>query len=548
MEPIKKRIRRKVAQAAADIGIERLPESAKVEVPPHEEYGDYATNAALVSAKIAKASPRELGSKIAEALSADSMFSKVEVAGAGHVNFFLSDEFLISELANALTEGDRFGEIDCGKDERVLVEFVSANPTGPLHVGHGRNAALGDSLARLLAAAGYEVAREYYINDAGRQIELLGRSVFARYQELLGKTYPMPEDGYRGEYIRDIATKLLKRLGDGLTEQDIQRIAEFAANEIICDIKADLKSFGVEFDRWQSERELVESGEVDRALETLGEKGLTYHRDGALWFKSSEFGDEKDRVLVKSDGSRTYISTDIAYHLNKIARGYDTLINIWGADHHGYVARVRAAIEAAGYDGQRLKVLLIQMVNLLRAGERVSMSTRKGEFITLREIIDEVGKDAARFFYLQRKHDSQLDFDLELAKKQSQENPVYYVQYMHARIASVFRVAEERGVDVPQDWSGVELDRLALPEERAIIVKVLRLPDLIEDAARDLEPHRLTLYLIELASKFHHYYNHHRIIGDDGELTLARLALSRAVQLAARKALDILGVDAPERM
>jgi len=548
MKPIKRRIQEKVARAIADIGIEHLPESAKVETPPHEEYGDYSTNAALVSAKTAGANPRELGGNLAEAMGSDPMFSEITVAGVGHVNFLLADDFLASELDGALKEGERFGDIDYGEGKRVLVEFVSANPTGPLHVGHGRNAALGDSLARLLSAAGFRASKEYYINDAGRQIELLGKSVFARYQELLGQNRSFPEDGYQGEYIRDIAGKLMNQHGSGLTEQDLQTVVGFAVDEVMREIKSDLADFGVEIEHWQSERELVESGEVERALKALEEKGHTYHKDGALWFKSSRFGDEKDRVLIKSDGSRTYISTDAAYHLNKLARGFDTLINIWGADHHGYVARVRAAIEAMGYDGDRLRVLLIQMVNLLRSGKRVSMSTRKGEFATLREIMDEVGADAARFFYLQRKHDSQLDFDLELAKKQNQENPVYYVQYMHARIASVFRVATEQGVDIPRDWSDVELTKLALGEERALIVKTLRLPDLIEDAARDLEPHRLTLYLIELASKFHHYYNHHRIIGDDEGLTRARLALLRAVQLAARKALTILGVSAPERM
>lgn len=548
MKPIKRRISEKVSNALKSLDIIELPESAKIEIPPQPEFGDYATNAALVCAKLAKANPRELAEKIKQILAQDKMFEKVEVAAAGYVNLFLSFEFLLTGIKEALCEDKNFGDVDFGNNKKVLVEFVSANPTGPLHIGHGRNAALGDSLARLLRAAGFLADREYYINDAGKQIATLGLSVFARYQEILGKSYPFPEDGYKGEYIKDIAKRLLNEKGKNLTEKDIEDVTQFAVDDIMNGIKKDLEDFGVEFEFWTSEKALIASGEVERTLKFLEEKKESYFKDGALWFKSSNKGDEKDRVIIKSDGSRTYLATDIAYHKQKLERGYQMLVNILGADHHGYVPRLKAAIEALGYDKECLKPLLIQMVNLLRAGERVSMSTRAGEFVTLREIIDEVGKDAARFFYMQRRHDAQLDFDLELAKKQSQENPVYYVQYMHARIASVFRVAQERGIKIPDDLSEVDLSPLSLPEERAIMLQVLRLPETIEEAARDLEPHRLTSYLTELASRFHHYYNHHRIIGSEYKVMMARMALSKATQLATKKALSILGVSAPDRM
>jgi len=548
MEPIKRRISEKVKDALKALGIADLPESGKVEIPPQEEFGDYSTNAALVCAKIAKANPRELGSKLKDALSHDQTFAKVDVAGPGHVNLFLSHNFLITEIKEALREGDKFGDVKYGNKRRVLVEFVSANPTGPLHIGHGRNAALGDSLTKLLNAAGFSADREYYINDAGKQMEMLGQSVFARYQQILGRDASFPEDGYKGQYIWEVAERLLSTSGRDLSEKDIDEVTRFAIADIMNGIKQDLKDFGVDFEFWQSERDIIARGEVEKALKFLEEKNETYFKDGALWFKAAQRGDEKDRVLIKSDGSRTYIATDIAYHKKKIERGYELLINILGADHHGYVPRLKAAIEALGHNKDNLKAMLIQMVNLLRAGERASMSTRSGEFVTLREIIDEVGKDAARFFYMQRRHDAQLDFDLELAKKQSQENPVYYVQYMHARIASVFRVAGEQGIKTPASWDDVDLSALTLDEERALMLQALRLPELIEEAARDLEPHRLTLYLIELASKFHHYYNHHRIISDDTKLTMARLALVRAVQLATARALSITGVSAPDRM
>jgi arginyl-tRNA synthetase len=440
---------------------------------------------------------------------------------------------------------------DVGRSARVQVEFVSANPTGPLHLGHGRGAAVGNALANLLQAAGYRVEREYYINDAGRQVSLLGESVYARYCQLLGRDYPFPEEGYRGDYIADVAAAMRDEAGERYANIPYAEaegfVVRFALERMLDLIRRDLEHFGVSFDTWQSERELFEGGGVRHAIEFLTSRGHLFDAEGALWFRATAFGDEKDRVVMKSDGQHTYFASDIAYHLRKIERGFDELINVWGADHHGYVPRMRAAIEALGLPPEKLSVLLVQMVSLERAGKPVQMSKRAGEFVTLREVADEVGADTAKFIFLTRRHDSHLTFDLEAAKAASAENPVYYVQYANARIASIFKKAREE--QVPADaLDTADLSLLAEPEEASLIQKLLAYPVVLELAARSREPHRITFYLQELAGLFHPYYNRHRVITDNADLTRARLALMEAVRVVLRAGLGILGITAPDRM
>jgi len=533
----------------------RLPEvelpQVVLDYPPEGRFGDYATNMAMVLAPRCGMSPREVASRVLDELEGSEVLSRVEVAGPGFINLFLKDEVWFEALRTACLQGEGYGRVDVGRGQRVLVEFVSANPTGPLHIGHGRIAALGDTLARLLERAGYRVEREYYINDVGTQMELLGRSVYARYCELSGLRVPFPEEGYRGDYIREIAEGILKEEGrrylEVPEEEAVRRLAERAKEVILGWIRDDLERFRVSFDRWSSERSLYEAGEVQEVLEELRTKGLLYEREGALWFKSTLFGDEKDRVVVRASGATTYFASDIAYHRRKLQRGYDILIDLWGADHHGYVKRVEAAVEALGYGKERLKVILVQLVNLLRGGERVSMSTRAGEFATLKEVMDEVGVDACRYFFLLRRAESPLDFDLELAKRQGEENPVYYVQYVHARIASILRKAAERGVEVPPPEE-VDLSPLELPEEREIAKQVGLFPEVVEGMALSLEPHHLPPYLHRLAGTFHSYYNKHRVLSEDRALTAARLLLVQGVKQVVRNALELLGTTAPEEM
>ncbi len=522
----------------------------EVDAPRQAEHGDFATNAALVLASQAKQAPRRLAEFIKDNLSTrEGVLKKVDIAGPGFINFFLEDAYWRQVLPEILSRGQAYANCDLGAGQRVQVEFVSANPTGPLHIGHGRGAALGDALARLLAAAGYQVEREYYINDAGNQINTLGKSLYYRLLELQGEAVAFPEDGYQGDYLKDMAREYLA--GQGAVpasppgEEDIVALGVYAGDEILKGIKQDLEDFGVTFDTWFSETNLHRQNLVEQGFAALTEKGHLYEQDGALWFRATSFGDEKDRVLRRSNGATTYFAADVAYHLQKFEQGYDLMVDLWGADHHGYVPRIMAAAESLGFK-DRLKIILVQLVSLLRHGEPVAMTTRGGTFVTLREVLDEVGKDAARFIFLTRRADAHLDFDLELAKQQNAENPVYYVQYAHARLASVFRQAEAQGITPAPDPALLPL--LSLPEEMDLLKLLANYPDLVEGAARQLEPHRITYFLTELASQLHSYYYKHRFISEDADLTQARLFLVLGVKTVLAHGLSILGVTGPENM
>ena len=538
------------ATAAGGLRHAELPEVAW-EYPEEPAFGDLSTTAAFLLAKALKKRPRELAQALLRHLKFDpTLVERVEVAGAGYLNFFLAKAFWQGVVKEVLEQGEAYGRAQIGRERRVQVEFVSANPTGPLHVGHGRGAALGDALANLLEAVGFQVEREYYINDAGTQMELLGRSVFARYLECFGREAPFPEGGYRGDYIRDLASAIALKEGAGYLEwpesEVVRLFARKTSTEILAWIRRDLERFGVRFDRWFSEKSLYETGEVDRAVELLKEKGYIYEEEGAIWFKSTLFGDDKDRVLIRGTGEPTYYASDVAYHMEKFRRGYEVIVDIWGHDHHGYAPRVQAAVQALGHPSEALQIILVQLVSLLRGGRPVAMSTRAGEFVTLREVMEEVGKDAARFIFLTRRADSPLDFDLEVAKAQSMENPVYYVQYAHARLTSVLREAEKVGLHPP--YLDADLSQLDLPEELSLIKRLALYPELIAGAASAFEPHRITAYLQELAAQLHSYYNKHRIISPDRVLSRARLALAASIRTVLHNALAILGVSAPERM
>ncbi|MBI4634480.1 MAG: arginine--tRNA ligase [Deltaproteobacteria bacterium] len=524
----------------------------EMELTKDSAHGDYASNVAMVLASRVRKNPRQVAGIIREHLSdPDGILEKTEIAGPGFLNFFVKEDRWAALLAEVDSQGERYGAVDLGKGGNVMVEFVSANPTGPLHIGHARGAVVGDVIARIMAAAGFAVFREYYINDAGNQMHNLGRSVFFRYRELLGEKVELPENCYQGDYIKDIAAEILKRDGDGHRNADEKTVVplftDYAARVIMEGIKEDLREFGVTFEKYFSERTLYENDGVAKLLALLEEQGFVYREENTLWFKSTAFGDEKDRVVVRRNGEPTYFAADIAYHKNKFSRGFDTVIDIWGADHHGYIPRMAAGIQALGYDKEALRIVLVQLVNLLRDGKPVAMSTRSGEFVTMKEVVDEVGRDAARYNFLMRRSDSHLDFDLELAKRQSNENPVYYVQYAHARICSIIRTAAERGYAVPR-YEDVDVGLLKLAEEIQLIKAITRFPEVVEGAARTLEPHRLTFYLNDLASVFHSYYNKNRVISDDEGLSRARLFLVACVRTALGNALRLLGVSAPEKM
>ncbi len=532
------------------IGVSEVP-VVEVEVPPQETMGDLATPVAMSLSKVLRKSPRKIAEDLAHAIQDKSVFEKVDIAGPGFMNFTFSKEYLCSETKRLLQHRSKFLREDIGRGKRIQIEFISANPTGPLHLGHGRGGATGEALANLLEAAGFSVEREYYINDAGKQLKLLGLSVFARYQKSLGAEYPFPEEGYKGGYIEEIAEEIIKERGEIYVHESFERASDFfidySYKKILADIRKDLKDFGITFNTWQSERELFTGGEVSRAIEDLKRKGLVYEKDDALWFKATAFGDDKDRVVIKQDGEYTYFTSDIAYHRKKIERKYDELIDIWGADHHGYIPRVQAVIEALGYPKEKLRVLLVQMVSLLRGGKPVQMSKRAGEFVTLREVIDEVGADTTKFIFLTRRPDSHLEFDLEVAKAQSSENPVFYVQYAHARINSIFVHARDRGIQT-DTLSDSDFSLLSQNEELRLIKKLLLYPMIFEGAVISHEPHRITFYLQELAGMFHPYYNKYRVVVDDVALTMARLALCEAIRIVLRDGLDILGISAPEKM
>ena len=537
------------AQEAGDLELSPFPDIV-VENPKDEKMGDFSTNVAMTMAKSERKKPKIIAESVARYLKNGDL-SLVEIAGPGFINLKMSNKFFLERLKNAVQQGDDFGQSDAGQGIKILVEFVSANPTGPLHVGHGRGAAVGDALGRILKKAGYDLSTEYYINDVGNQMNFLGRSAWLRYRELLGETLDFPEDHYRGEYIKDIAQLIIDQSGDEFLnkpeEECLPFFRKFAKDNILKGIESDLAEFRVNFDNWFSEESLYDDNSVEKAIEWLKDKGHIYEKDGAVWLKSSAFDDDKDRVIVKQSGEKTYFCSDIAYHQNKINRGFKKLINLMGADHHGYVPRMEAVLQAMGYDKKIFKILLVQFVSLLRAGEKVSMSTRSGEFETLADVVNEVGVDAARYYFLMRSSDTHLDFDLELAKAETPENPVFYIQYAHDRICSIFRTAEEGGV-VWNQSNEFDLTLLTEDEEFAIIRSILAFPEVVEKSARAMEVHRISHYLLDLVSRFHGYYSRHRVISDDKALTLARLFLLDALRITIRNGFELMGISSPEKM
>lgn len=532
----------------ADNGWE-WPEKAVIEPPKDKQFGDMSANVAMMLAKEAKKAPRAIAEDIAKALESDANIEKIEIAGPGFLNFTFSPSFWHETVGVITGAGDDYGTSTMGNGTKVQVEYVSANPTGPLHIGHGRGAALGDALARIMKKAGYEVEAEYYINDAGRQMLILGSSIYYRARQVAGQDVPEPEDYYKGEYIIDIAKEVLE-LNPSLMDMDeadaIEICKDYGKDQILDGIQEDLEAFGVHHDVWFSEKSLVTDGKVDETFADLTASGMGYEADGAYWFRSTELGDDKDRVLRKSNGDTTYFASDIAYHDNKFKRGFDLVVDIWGADHHGYVPRMMAACEALGKKGG-LSVILVNLVNLLRGGEQIAMSTRAGQFETLKDVVDEVGSDAARFMFLSRKSDSKLDFDLELVKQKSMDNPVYYVQYAHARICSLSKKAEEAGIAT----SAVAPASLALldTEYDMEMLKLLdQFPDYVESAARTQSPHLISMYLQELASTLHRYYTNCHVISAEADVAGARLMLLGCVAQTLKGGLALLGVNAPENM
>lgn len=518
-----------------------------LEVPPQKEFGDFATNFAMQSARVFHRNSRQIAEELSKRIDG-AWLDHTQVAGPGFLNFYLKGDVLYDSFRQILAAGDSFGQLPQREAPKIQVEYVSANPTGPLHVGHGRGAAAGSALVNLLRAAGYPVESEYYINDAGNQMNNLARSVNARYLELLGRETEFPEDGYHGQDIIDTAQRIIDKEGDKYLDMDEEErltiFKDLAYVEKLAALREDLEAFHVTFDHWFSERTLHPEA-IRAAVKILQDNGNIYEKDGALWLRSTAYGDDKDRVVIRDNGVPTYLAADIAYHHNKFERGFDRLINIWGADHHGYVCRVKAAMKALGHDPEKLTVLLLQMVALYRGGELVKMSKRTGQSVTLNELMEEVGTDAARYFFLMRSLDSQLDFDLDLAKKKSNDNPVYYIQYAHARICSIFRQAEETGLHLSED---PELSLLTDASEIALIKKIEEYPDEVEKAAADYAPQRIARYSYDLASLFHSFYNKCRIMGVAPELAEARLALVTVTARVIRHSLGILGVSAPEHM
>jgi arginyl-tRNA synthetase len=578
-------LRRAIAQLPEELVPADLRDSAiEIGRARDPQHGDFATNIAMQLAKATRQNPRKLAQAVLAALPPHETIAKVEIAGAGFINFFLTDGAYHAELGRVLEQDAEYGKSQFGGGHRVLVEFVSANPTGPLHVGHGRHAAFGATVANLLQAVGYRVAREYYINDAGRQMEILAVSTWLRYLELCGERFAFPANGYRGDYIIAIAQRLYDAEGTSLRraaaelfdslpadepqggDKDVyidaviararmligntafRRVLDLGLDGILSDIREDLAEFGVTFDSWYSERALSDSGAVDRAVGALESAGHAYRKDGALWFKSTEYGDEKDRVMVRDNGIRTYFASDIAFVLNKLERGFEHLLYIWGADHHGYITRLRAGLIALGGPPECFEVRLVQFVSLFRGGEKAQMSTRSGEFVTLRDLRKEVGNDAARLFYVMRSNDQHLDFDLELAKARSNDNPVYYIQYAHARVASVKRQLQERGITHDGARGLNSLARLTEPQELQLVKRLASYPELVQQCAVQRAPHTLVHYLRDLANDFHTYYSAHQFIVEDATLRDARLTLALATQIVIRNGLGLLGVSAPDTM
>jgi len=559
---MKEDIQRVVLESVENIGkkinLSDLPVEVEVGIPKRKEFGDFSINTAMILAKKMGENPRKVAELIIENLPPESerLFKKVDIAGAGFINFFVRENAIVDKLAEVERLGESYGRSNLGGGKKILLEFVSANPTGFLHIGHARNAVVGDVVSNILSASGYDVTKEFYINDAGRQMDLLGESVYARYRELFGIDAGIPEDGYKGDYVKEIAAAIMAEKGDALLPSDKFAEAaaycrEYAEKTLLDSIRADLTEAGIRFDEWYSERKEIHglsSGSGQTRLndikERLREKGALEEKEGALWFAATRYGDSQDWVMIKSDGSPTYFLADIAYHADKYERGYGGIINVWGADHHGHVSRLKAALRALGYDDSAFSVILIQFVRLMRNGVEVPMSKRSGSYVTMREVIAEVGPDVMRFFLLMRSGESHLDFDLELAQKESSENPVFYIQYAYARIASIFRKADGEGLGASDEALG----RLTEPDEIELIKKLLLYPEVVSDSAETLAPHKVAYFLQELAADFHSYYNKHRVVDDDRALSGARLYLIKSVRTVLSNGLGLLGISAPDRM
>lgn len=552
VEQVKEQLKAALVQAVVEAGLakeEEIPEVV-IETPKDKSHGDYASNLAMQLARVAKKAPKQIAEDIVANLDkGQASVESAEVAGPGFMNFTMRKDFLAEIVKTVLNSGDAYGETNAGEGKKVQVEFVSANPTGTLHLGHARGAAVGDALSHILTKAGYDVTREYYINDAGNQIDNLTLSLEARYLQALGEDTEMPEDGYQGKDIIGFAEELVATYGDRFKDADPENrqafFREFGLKRELDKLKNDLADYRVDFDVWFSETSLYESGQVEVILNDLKERGKTFDHEGATWFRSTEYGDDKDRVLVKGDGTYTYLTPDIAYHNDKFKRGFDEVINIWGADHHGYIPRMKAAVQALGYGEDQLSVQIIQMVNLFENGEKVKMSKRTGKAVTMRELMEEVGIDATRYFFAMRAADTHLDFDLDLAKSQSNENPVFYVQYAHARICSMVRQATERGFTADPE---TDLTVLTSEKEHELMKKIGEFPEVVTDAANRRLPHRITNYVHELAQALHSFYNAEKVLTDDENLTKARLALVEAVRITLSNALKLVGVSAPEKM
>ncbi|TCJ05248.1 arginine--tRNA ligase [Cytobacillus praedii] len=553
VEQMQSKLKQEIKDAVlkANLAVEEQIPDVILEVPKDKSHGDYSTNMAMQLARVAKKAPRQIAEALIENFdSSKASIKKIEMAGPGFINFHMDNSYLTNLIPTILEAGDRYGETNIGGKQKVQVEFVSANPTGDLHLGHARGAAVGDSLCNILAKAGYDVSREYYINDAGNQINNLAWSVEARYFQALGMEKEMPADGYHGEDIIGIGKKLAEEYGDKYVHADEkERFDFFRAYGLkveMAKLKADLEDFRVPFDVWYSETSLYENGKIDKALTALKDNGHIFEEDGATWFRSTTFGDDKDRVLIKNDGSYTYLTPDIAYHKDKLERGFEQLINIWGADHHGYIPRMKAAIEALGYNREALEVEIIQLVHLYKNGEKMKMSKRTGKAVTMRDLVEEVGLDATRYFFAMRSADTHMDFDLDLAVSQSNENPVYYAQYAHARISSILRQGEEQGMTV---GSQADFSLISSEKEMDVLKKLGEFPQAVGEAAGKRLPHRITNYIFELASTFHSFYNAEKVLdADHPERTKARLALIKAVQTSLKNALALIGVSAPEKM
>ncbi len=541
---LKEKIKEMIKSALNELSIKFDSENIVVEVPKKREQGDFSTNIAMQLTKVLKDNPRNIAEKIVKVLSKNTNEIKtIEIAGPGFINIYLNDEYVFSGISNVIKQGENYGSSSIGKKEKIDIEFVSANPTGILHLGTARGAAYGSNLANIMSFAGYDVTKEYYINDAGNQIINLGVSLKERYKGLCGLEENMPEDGYYGSEIIDIAKTIFDKYGDSKLDEDLEFFKKVAVDYLLNIIKTDLSNFGVTFDVWTSEKSIRAKGRIEESLKILDEKGLVYKKDDATWLKTTVYGDDKDRVLIKTDGSYTYLVPDIAYHLDKFDRGFDYLVDVFGADHHSYVSRLKTSIEALGYDKDKLEVRLLQMVRLLRDGEIVKMSKRTGGNITISELVGEIGKDAARYFFATRSLDGQMDFDINLALKKSSENPFFYVGYANARICSILRDAKERNIDICTEIKeGLDLD------SKALLLKVYEFTEVLVSAALKKEPHLITNYVYELASMFHNYYGKHKILTDDIKASEKRLGLIKTVGITITNALKLIGVKAPEKM